>query len=323
MKSPRIVVLGSLVFDFVTRAPRLPREGETLLGDLFGMFPGGKGANQAVQAARLGSEVFMIGRVGRDLPGERLLASLRESGVVTDFVKQDATVKTAACCIHVDAQGHNAIIMVPEANMACGREDVDAAAPVIQSADILLCQLEIPVATVTYAVTLAAEYHVRVILNPAPAQHLPDALLAHVTVLTPNESEAEVLAGFAVNRNADPRTGYHPSVAEAARKLLGSGPQAVIITLAENGAFLATHETLHLYPAYRVTVVDTTAAGDAFSGAVAVALGEGSAVEDAIRFANAAGALAATRAGAQPSLASRAEVEALMMQPVRGLQGQH
>src|SRR5438132_439398 len=146
-RSPRIAVLGSLVFDFVARAPRLPREGETLLGDLFGMFPGGKGANQAVQAARLGAEVFMIGRVGHDMLGDQLLASLQESGVVTKFVKQDPAVKTAACCIHVDAQGHNAIIMVPEANMACSMADVDAAAEQIRSADILLCQLEIPLPT--------------------------------------------------------------------------------------------------------------------------------------------------------------------------------
>src|SRR5438105_7677524 len=156
-RSPRIAVLGSLVFDFVARAPRLPRSGETLLGDLFGMFPGGKGANQAVQAGRLGAEVFMIGRVGQDFLGEQLLTSLHGSGVTTEFVKQDARVKTAACCIHVDAQGYNSIVIVPEANLACGREDVDAAAGVIRSADVLVCQLEIPVPTVAYAVAMAAE----------------------------------------------------------------------------------------------------------------------------------------------------------------------
>src|SRR5438132_3882872 len=178
---PRIVVLGSLVFDFVARAQRLPREGETLLGDMFGMFPGGKGANQAVQAARLGAEVFLIGRVGRDLLGGRLLGSLQDSGVSTEFVKQDPSVKTASCCIHVDAQGHNAIIVVPEANLACGMDDVDAAASLIESADLLLTQLEIPLPTVAHAVALAARQEVRTILNPAPAHRLPQPLLAQVT----------------------------------------------------------------------------------------------------------------------------------------------
>jgi ribokinase len=313
-RRPRIVVLGSLVFDFVARAPRLPRSGETLLGDLFGMFPGGKGANQAVQAARLGAEVFLIGRVGRDLLGERLLASLHDSGVSTEFIKQDPAVKTAFCCIHVDAQGHNAIIMVPEANLACGTNDVDAAANLIESADILLTQLEIPLATVARAVELAARHGVRAILNPAPAQRLPEKLMAQLALLTPNESEAEFLAGSTIGRDADPQTGYHPSVADAARKILHAGCRAVIITLAEQGALFASPETVRLFPAYLVTPVDTTAAGDAFNGALAVALAEGQEIENAIRFANAAGAMATTRAGAQPSLAARSEVEALMQQ---------
>src|SRR5437899_10930546 len=179
-KRPRIVVLGSLVFDFVARAQRLPREGETLLGDMFGMFPGGKGANQAVQAARLGAEVFLIGRVGDDLLGERLLASLNESGVCTEFVTQHPSVKTASCCIHVDAQGHNAIIMVPAANLACSTHDVTVAAGLLEWADILLTQLEIPLATVAHAVELAARLRVRTILNPAPAQCLPPTLMAQV-----------------------------------------------------------------------------------------------------------------------------------------------
>src|SRR5438445_5015195 len=157
MKScARIVVVGSLVVDFVAKAPRLPAPGETVLGEMFGMFPGGKGANQAVQAGRLGAEVFMVGRIGQDLLGDRLLASLRESEVRTDFVRRDAAVNTAACCIHVDGEGNNTIIIVPEANNACSQEDVDAAAEVIRGADVVLCQLEVPVATVTYAAERAA-----------------------------------------------------------------------------------------------------------------------------------------------------------------------
>ena len=307
---PRIVVLGSLVFDFVARAPRLPRLGETLLGDFFGMFPGGKGANQAVQAGRLGAEVFMIGRVGQDFLGEQLLTSLRASGVTTEFVREDTAVKTAACCIHVDAQGQNAIVIVPEANLACGREDVDAAAKVIRSADVLVCQLEIPVATVAYAVALAAEQRRTVILNPAPAQPLPESILACVTVLTPIDTEAEVLTGCPVKQPGHGEPDFCASLSKAAAQLLGSGVENVIITLGEQGAYLRTKEREQHYPAFPITPVDTTAAGDAFNGALAVALGEGKSMDEAIRFANAAGALSTTRAGAQPSMARRDALEA-------------
>src|SRR5438067_2172024 len=151
-RKPRIVVVGSLVVDFVAKAPRLPRKGETLLGEMFGMFPGGKGANQAVQAGRLGAEVHMVGRVGDDALADLLLASLAESGVGTEFVQRDPLLKTASCCIHVDHDGNNAIIIVPQANLACSAEDVDRAADVVRSADLLVCQLEIPIATVEYAV---------------------------------------------------------------------------------------------------------------------------------------------------------------------------
>src|SRR5436309_8896355 len=187
---PRIVVVGSLVFDFVAMAERLPRKGETLLGRSFGMFPGGKGANQAVQAGRLGADVHLIGRVGADWLGAKLLDSLHESNVQTEHVLKDPEVNTAACCIHVDGEGNNAIVIVPEANAACAPADVDAAAALIQTADVLLCQLEVPLATVARAVELAAGGGVTVILNPAPVQELPYALLNRVDYLTPNEHEA-------------------------------------------------------------------------------------------------------------------------------------
>ena len=303
---PRIVVIGSLVFDFVARAARLPRRGETVLGNMFGMFPGGKGANQAVQAGRLGGETFMIGRVGNDFLGERLLFSLKENGVTTDFVQRDKAVPTAACCIHVDQEGQNSIIIVPEANRACSRQDIEAAADVIRSADMVVCQLEIPMETVGFAVELAAGHGVPIILNPAPAQPVPQPLLAKVTYLTPNESEAEILSGVA------PEPGRQDWEQVAARRLLAMGPQTVIITLGHRGAYLARKGLERLVPTYAVSVVDTTAAGDAFTGALAVALAEGQPIEDALAFANAAGALATTRAGAQPSLASRNEVANLV-----------
>jgi ribokinase len=310
-KRPRIVVVGSLVFDFVARASRLPQPGETLLGDRFGMFPGGKGANQAVQAGRLGAEVFLIGRVGDDFLADRLVASLAESGVVTDFVRRDTSVKTAACCIHVDAAGQNAIVIVPEANAACSPDDVDAAARIIAGADVLLCQLEVPVPTVVHAFRLAAARGVRTILNPAPAH--PDAagLCAGVTVLTPNESEAEALAAQAAGSPTPP----HPQTdweSSTAHRLWRLGANHVVITCGARGAYLASPERERLIPTYPVAVVDTTAAGDAFNGALAVALAEGQELVQAVAFANAAGAASTTRPGAQPSLAWRPEVEALM-----------
>jgi ribokinase len=304
---PRIVVIGSLVFDFVAKAVRLPRTGETVLGEQFGMFPGGKGANQAVQAGRLGAEVYLVGRLGDDFLADRLLASLAESGVATEFIQRDRSVKTASCCIHVDAHGNNAIIIVPEANRACSPEDVDRAASVLRSADLVLCQLEIPTATVAYALARAARSGVPAILNPAPAQEISGSLLSQVSILTPNETEAEFLTGFA--RSEDLPLAGESWVAGAAQRLLGLGPRTVIITLGERGAYLATGSGGRLLPAYPVAVVDTTAAGDAFNGALAVALAEGKQIEEAVAFANAAGALATTRAGAQPSLAWREELE--------------
>jgi ribokinase len=317
---PRIVVIGSLVFDFVARAARLPRKGETILGEMFGMFPGGKGANQAVQAGRLGAEVFMVGRVGDDFLADRLLDSLQQNGVDTRFVKRDRSVKTAACCIHVDGQGNNAIVIVPEANQACSPEDVDAAAKVIRSADAVLCQLEIALPTVAYAVNFAAEHGIRVILNPAPAQQVPAGFFSRVSILTPNETEAEALTTVpsplplsAEGREVGVRGRATQSWEhEVGQKLLSLGPAMAIITLGERGAFFTDGKQQGLIPSSAVSVVDATAAGDAFNGALAVSLAEGYGIEAAIARANAAGALATTRAGAQPSLASKEEVEALL-----------
>jgi ribokinase len=306
----RIVVIGSLVFDFVARADRLPRKGETVLGEAFGMFPGGKGANQAVQAARLGADVFLVGCVGQDFLGGRLIASLRDSGVHTDFVRRDASATTAACCIHVDREGHNTIVIVPEANDTCSPDDVDAAAAVIRSADMVVCQLEIPLPTVAHAAEIAAAHRIRFLLNPAPARHLPDSLLARITLITPNEIEAETLTGLQASVPGDTaQAGWEEA---AAKELLRRGVGTVVITLGEKGAYAATAILEQRIPGYRVTVVDATAAGDAFSGALAVALAERWELPEALGFANAAGALATTRPGAQPSLATRQEVEQLI-----------
>lgn len=308
IKKPRIVVIGSLIFDFVARADRLPRKGETLLGTGFGMFTGGKGANQAVQAARLGAEVYMVGCVGADFPGERIMKSLDESGVNTKYVKVDKNVATSVCCIHIDSNGDNDIIISPDANMACTNEDIDKAKKIIFSADLVVFQLEIPIPVIEYAMRMVYKQGIPIILNPAPANKVPKNLFAMAKILTPNETEAEVFSGVAF---FDGGPGSWEKM--AAEKLLELGPETVIITLGKRGAIIAEKEKRKTIPTFiHVKAIDTTAAGDAFNGALAVALAEGKDMEEAVVFANAAGSLAASKYGAQSSLCNRMELEELL-----------
>jgi ribokinase len=297
---PRIVVVGSLVFDLVVQAERRPAKGETLLGTDFGMFPGGKGANQAVQAARLGAIVTMVGRVGGDFFGRALLDSLQETGVDSKFVVTDTTTTTAVGCIIVDKEGDNSIVVVPQANMRCTTTDVDRAMGAIDQADILLLQLEIPMPVVEYAAAAARSRGVLVILNPAPAQDLPKGLLRQVDLITPNETELARLTGQKISGI--------PEYQRAAASLLQLGPRAVVVTLGDQGALLVNADGARLFPAPSVQAVDTTAAGDAFTGGLAVSLAEGASLPEAIQFANRVGALTVTRRGAQPSLPRRCEV---------------
>jgi ribokinase len=305
-KKPRVAVVGSLVFDFVASAPSLPRPGETILGTEFGIYPGGKGANQAVQAARLGAEVHLIGRVGHDSFGDQLLASLQTDGVNTEFVTRDPQAGTAACCIHVDQQGRNAIVIVPQANAALRPEHIETARHVIEAADILLAQLETPLATIDHAFQMARAAGVATILNPAPAQPLPSGLLGRTTYLTPNEVEMEMLSGVVQQQN--PANWERRS----ATKLMDMGAVHVIITLAERGCYVGGKTGEFFVPSFPVQAIDTTAAGDAFNGALGVALSEKMGLELACGFANAAGALATTVRGAQPSMPNRSQVEALL-----------
>jgi len=305
-EKPRIIVIGSLVFDLVARTPKRPVKGETVIGSDFGMFPGGKGANQAVQAARLGAIVHMVGRVGADYFGTSLRQSLNESGVNTEHVRVDQATTTAVGCIVVDAEGDNSIVVVPQANMRCTKADVDEAAELLAQADILLLQLEIPLPVVEYAAVKAKELGVRVLLNPAPAQTLPGNLLQSVDLITPNEKEISLLVGRDLQSDDDFRA--------AARELIRSGPATVIVTLGDKGALLVENDRTIAVPAWPVSAVDTTAAGDAFTGGLAVALAEGQPLTAAMRFASAAGALAVTKKGAQPSLPERRELESFLRQ---------
>jgi ribokinase len=303
--STRIAVVGSLNMDLVIRSPRIPQPGETIIGSEFITVPGGKGANQAVAAARLGGEVSMIGRVGNDSFGETLLENMAASQVDTAFITRDQDSTTGVALIVVDDQGENSIVVASGANMRVSDQDVNAAESRIASADLLVLQLEIPLSTVSRAAQIAAEHGVPVVLNPAPARELPEDLLSLVDVLVPNETEAALLTGLDC-KSAD-------GLKMAAKRLLELGTGSVVITLGKKGALLANQEFDSLeVPAFKIDPIDTTAAGDAFVAGLAVHLGTGSSLTDAIRWGNAAGALAAMRFGAQTSAPSRKEVEQLI-----------
>ncbi len=297
---PRIVVVGSSNTDLVVRAPALPGPGETVLGSAFLVAPGGKGANQAVAAARLGGRVTLVARLGADEFGDRALAALGREGVDTTFVARDAEAASGVALIVVSESGENAIAVAPGANMRLTAADVDRAAPAIREADMLLLQLETPLPTVRHAATLAMRAGVPVILNPAPAAPLGE-LLSRVSVLTPNEPEAAALTGGSASGVDADR--------QAALRLHASGVRDVVITLGREGALMEGEAGSGHVPGCAVTAVDTTAAGDAFNGALAVALAEGASLGRAVRFANRAAALSTTEPGAQSSLPTREAVE--------------
>lgn len=298
-----VCVVGSLNMDLVVKAPRLPEVGETVTGGTFAMFPGGKGANQAVAAARLGAHVAMVGRVGADAFGEQLASGLRREGIDVAHVRVDAGAATGVAFITVDGAGRNTIVVASGANMRLAPQDVEAATEVIGHARVLLVQLEVPVETVLRAVRIARAHGALVCLDPAPAAPLPNELLALVDVINPNETEARTLTGQPV--------ASLPEVRRAAEALLARGVGAVVVKLGERGSYYLSAVGGAHVPARPVEAVDTTAAGDAFAAALGVALGEGRLLPDAVQFATQAAALKVMRMGAQ-SLPTRAEVEEAM-----------
>ena len=304
MAHPRICVAGSLNMDLVVQTPSLPLPGQTLLGGPFSTFPGGKGANQAVAAARAGGQVSMVGCVGDDAYGAALQNGLDAEGVGSTYILRRTGVSSGVALIAVAPDGQNTIIVAPGANATLTAEDIERAGAAIAAADVLLLQLEVPIPAIVRAATLAREAGTIVILNPAPAQVLDPTVLRTVDFIVPNETEAELLAGIAP---ADPAM-----ATAAARKLQAFGVRSVVVTLGSRGALLLHEERVTHQRAYPVNAIDATAAGDAFLGAFAVALAEGLAPSNALRWGAAAGALATTRAGAQPSLPSRNAIQALL-----------
>ncbi|MFO0973910.1 MAG: ribokinase [Phycisphaerae bacterium] len=302
-----VVVIGSVNIDLVVRAARIPAAGETILGRDLMTFPGGKGANQAVAAARLGARTALVGRVGDDPYGGRLLASLQAAGVNTRHVTVTEGVPSGTALICVDALGENAICVAGGANMRVTPADIDRAAPLIRSAKVCLLQLELPIETVLHALQVCRAAEVETILDPAPCPEEPVAGLFHVAVLSPNQHEAERLTGE--------RFGNHAEVKLLAATLAARGPAAVVVKLGERGAVYFDGEQLEHLPAHRITPVDTTAAGDAFTAALGVARAAGEPLAAATRFANAAGAVTCLKQGAQPALPTRPEVERMMRHP--------
>jgi ribokinase len=304
MTKHSILVVGSSNTDMIIKVQHIPKPGETILGGEFASAAGGKGANQAVGAARAGGDVTFIARVGRDMFGDKAVAGFVADGIDVDYVVRDKSCPSGVALIFVGENGENSIAVASGSNGKLAPGDLNKAKNAFKHAGVVLLQLETPLATVKAAAQLAAATGARVILNPAPARPLPDDLLRRVYLLTPNESEAELLTGRSVNSGA--------AVAKAADALLARGVQNVIITLGARGAFVAGKEARSLVPGFKVKPVDTTAAGDVFNGTLAVALAEGKPLLEAARFASAAAAISVTRLGAQTSAPKRKEIDRLV-----------
>ena len=301
---PRVVVLGGINIDLVTMTPRFPAAGETVVGRQFLTYGGGKGANQAVAAARMGAQTSMVGRVGDDIFASQALKALVDSGVDVSHVGVSSGASTGIAVISIDDSAQNQIIQVLGANETCGEEEEARVINLLDGASALLLQLEVSVDLSLRCAQAARERGVRVILDPSPARPVPEAFYACCDIITPNETDALALVGSPVtDRNSAART---------ARNLLDRGVGTAIITLGPQGAYYATAEVGDFVPAFQVEAVDSVGAGDAFNGALAAALGEGLDLGRAVRFASSAGALSVTRSGAQDSMPARAEVEALL-----------
>ena len=300
----QVTVVGSFMYDLVATVPRRPKTGETLVGNTFGMFLGGKGANQAIAASRAGSKVTMVGRLGNDFFGKQFLEKFSREGINTDFVTQDDENGTGVAMPLIDASGDNSIVIIPQANMALTVENINQAQSTIADADVLVMQCEVPMDANQRAAEIAKQNDTLVMLNPAPAQLIPDQILKLVDIIIPNEIETETLTGLPTKTENE--------VLVAGRNLLSKGVETVILTLGDRGSLLLNEDGEKLIPAFDVSVVDTTAAGDSFCGVLAASLANGISINLSVEIANAAGALAVTKLGAEPSLPQRDAIDELL-----------
>lgn len=299
----RIVVVGSANTDLVVGVPHIPAPGETVLGGALQTVPGGKGANQAVAAARLGAQVTFVARVGSDAYGTAAIEGFQREGMDASYVTRTPGVASGVALISVrEDTGENAIVVAPGANGFLSPEDVEEAAAAFDAASAVVLSLEVPLETIARAAQMGRERRIPVILNPAPGRRLPPDLLAMVTVLTPNETEARQVLGEEGEQQRD------DDLHRIAGELLMAGVDTAVITLGAAGALLATPDGIEQVATYPVQAVDTVAAGDCFTGALSVEFASGRSLRDAVRFANAAAALSVTRRGAQPSMPTRDEV---------------
>ncbi len=305
LEKPLILVVGSINMDIVVRCPHMPAQGETVLGDHLDINPGGKGANQAVAVARLGGDCAMIGRVGDDQFGSVLLEGLEAEGIDCQGIRQTPGTPSGAAVITVDASGENAIIVASGANYRLTPDDVYEWEELFADGDVVLLQLELPMPTVRAAVSLARRHKCKIILDPAPAPALLDDDLYNVDIISPNVTEAEILTGMNIIEERIDKI--------VALELIARGATAALLKLGPRGS-MAVESDAHFYrvPAYKVKVVDSTAAGDAFTAALAVATAQGQDIHSAAKFANAAGALACTKIGAQSAMPTAQEVHNLM-----------
>jgi len=300
MNPKKILVIGSSNTDMVIKTNNFPAPGETILGGRFLMNAGGKGANQAVAAARLGGMVTFIGKIGDDIFGKQAVQQLEDEGINVNFVAVDHENPSGVAMITVDHKGENSIVVAPGSNGTLSPGDFNKALSELQDAEFVLMQLEIPIPTVEYIAQIAAQKQKKVILNPAPAAKLSDELLQNLYIITPNETEAELLTQIKVTDEQ--------SALKAAEALHKKGVEIVIITMGAAGAFLLINGESEIIHASKVKAVDTTAAGDTFNGALAVGLSEGKTIQESIAFANKAAAISVTRIGAQSSVPYRKEI---------------
>lgn len=301
MNSKNIVVIGSCNTDMVVKSHRLPVPGETVLGGAFMINPGGKGANQAVAVARLGGKVTFVSKTGNDLFGKQSIEMYDEERINTDYIFSDPNLPSGVALIMVDINGENCIVVASGANGSLSPKDIDKAKNVIESADILLMQLEIPMETVEYAAELAHKKGVKVILNPAPAAFLSNKLLECLYAIVPNETEAEMLSGIKVSDLK--------SAKQAADIIAAKGVDIVVITLGAKGALIKEGNTYTNIEAQKIVAIDTTAAGDTFCGALSVGLSEGLSIVDSVKLANRAAGITITREGAQAAIPYRKEIQ--------------